>query len=59
MESCGSVGRALDLGSKGYWFETQQSQCVKPLSKLSTGSTKEDMKSSDMIEKLLHLLTMK
>ena len=53
VERSGSVGRALDCGTKGCWFETQrqQSQSVVSLSKtlyllLSTGSTQEDMKLS-------------
>ena len=49
MEHSGSVGRALDLGLHGCWFEPHglQSHCVVSLSKtlyllLITGSTQED-----------------
>ena len=49
VECSGSVGRVLDLGLKGRWFDPyrQQNQCVVPLSKalyllLSTGSTQVD-----------------
>ena len=50
MECSGSVGRALDRGLKGCWFELhrRRSLCVVSLSKtlyplLSTGSTQEDL----------------
>ena len=50
--------RALDMGSKGRWFETHRKHCAVSLSKtlcllLSTGSTKEDRKYPDMTDKLL------
>ena len=53
-ECSGSVGRALDWGSKGCWFEPhgQQSHCVVSLNKshyrlLSTGPTQEDPSRHD------------
>ena len=56
-EHSGSVGRALDWGSKGCWFEPHhgRSHCVVSLNKtlyqqLSTGSIR---KTCDMTEKLL------
>ena len=51
----GSVGRALDWGSKGCWFtpHCRKSHCVLSLSKtlcplLSTGSTQEDPSQDDL-----------
>ena len=54
VEGSGSVGRALDWGLKGCWFEPHHwwCHCVVSLSKtlyplLSTGSTQEDQSRHD------------
>ena len=53
-ECSGSVGRVLDLGLKGCWFEPHlwRSHCVVSLSKtlfllLSTGAAQEDSSGHD------------